>query len=388
MDSSTQDPERINSKAPTDDTVESVSGGPVGGHANLDDAGLPHEQDSICSELIVRSVSGRELLKFEMGPKDIIRMVMDKVINATPPSDNKRLYLANGDRVLQESETATEAGLCSGSEITAVFYDKPPSKVLTISADSTARLFDTECGTCMQIFDGHNGAILTAAFSKDASLILTASSDCTAKLFDAQKGTCSQSFTGHSKPLTGACFSPDESEILTTSYDNTARLFDVSNGSCKRVISGLSVATVMAVFLLPDAKLILATSLENGSAKLIDKESGDCKQSFHGHRKQLRTVASSPDGKTVLTCSRDNTVKLFDTESGDCLQTFQGHLKPVGRAIFSSDATQVLSVSDDCSAKLFDTKSGKCIHSLYGHISPLYMASFSPDGKKSLNDLC
>jgi len=62
------------------------------------------------------------------------------------------------------------------------------SKVLTGSADRTARLFDAQTGTCDRLFEGHTGHIFTTAFSPDGKQVLTASGDRTARLFSVETG--------------------------------------------------------------------------------------------------------------------------------------------------------------------------------------------------------
>ena len=71
--------------------------------------------------------------------------------------------------------------------------------------------------------------VYDVAFSPDGARILTASADKTAKLWDAASGKLIASFN-HQDEVTDAAFSPDGARILTASADNTAKLWDAASG--------------------------------------------------------------------------------------------------------------------------------------------------------------
>jgi WD40 repeat protein len=59
-------------------------------------------------------------------------------------------------------------------------------------------------------------------------------------------------------------------------------------------------------------------------------------------------VAFSPDGKQVVSGSRDKTVRLWDAATGAALQTLEGHSSSVTSVAFSPDGNLLptLRVSD------------------------------------------
>ncbi len=76
----------------------------------------------------------------------------------------------------------------------------------------------------------HQDEVVGAAFSPDGARILTASADKTAKLWDATSGKLIASFD-HLGSVVHALFSPDGARILTVSVDNTAKLWDLPRAS-------------------------------------------------------------------------------------------------------------------------------------------------------------
>ena len=77
----------------------------------------------------------------------------------------------------------------------------------------------------------HEDSVLGAVFNRDESRILTWSADKTARLWDARTGQPLGPALQHENPVWGALFSRDESRILTWSDDKTARLWTRAPGS-------------------------------------------------------------------------------------------------------------------------------------------------------------
>ena len=68
------------------------------------------------------------------------------------------------------------------------------------------------------------------AFSPDGARILTGSADNTARLWDAKTGVELAALKGHTDAVFSVAFSPDGARILTGSADSTARLWDHRQG--------------------------------------------------------------------------------------------------------------------------------------------------------------
>src|SRR5216683_414892 len=72
---------------------------------------------------------------------------------------------------------------------------------------------------------GHTDAVLYAAYSGDGTKIVTASADHTARIWDAHTGRQVASLR-HDDDVLMAEFSPDGAFVTTGSEDNTARVWD------------------------------------------------------------------------------------------------------------------------------------------------------------------
>ncbi|MBI5624985.1 MAG: caspase family protein [Elusimicrobia bacterium] len=96
----------------------------------------------------------------------------------------------------------------------------------------------------------------------------------------------------------------------------------------------------------------------------------------------FRTVAFSPDGRTIAAGQWDGPIRLFDAASGGLKTTLSGHKSGANRVAFSPDGELLASGSDDKTARLWDLSSGKERAVLASHTKDVNAVGFSPDGAK------
>jgi WD40 repeat protein len=95
--------------------------------------------------------------------------------------------------------------------------------------------------------------------------------------------------------------------------------------------------------------------------KLWDVNTGNCIKTLTGHTNWVWSVAFSPDGKTLVSSSYDQTVRLWDVTTGGCIRTLTGHTSKIYSVSFSPDGQIVASGSDDQTARLWDASTGECL---------------------------
>ena len=97
------------------------------------------------------------------------------------------------------------------------------------------------------------------------------------------------------------------------------------------------------------------------------------------HHDWVFGVDLSPDGRQLLTASRDRTVQLWDIESGKQLRTFPQGSRPFVAAVFTNDGTRVAAASND-EVRLWNASNGDLI-SVYP-VNAVQCIAFSPDGSR------
>lgn len=112
-----------------------------------------------------------------------------------------------------------------------------------------------------------------------------------------------------------------------------------------------------------------------------------------GHSDWIRSLAFSPDGKTLLSSSNDKTVRLWDMETGQLLHLLTGHRERVKCVGISPDGQLLLSCSADSQVRVWDRKqlthkkTGDCRYIVKASSLPITLVStlpVSPDPQRPI----
>ena len=140
---------------------------------------------------------------------------------------------------------------------------------------------------------------------------------------------------------------------------------------------------VRSVAFSPDGKTILTGSEDarrgSGTPPPASPSACPCNISVRSV-----AVAFSPDGKTVLTGGSDGTARLWDAATGKPVGEPMRHRLKVRAVAFSPDGRTVLTGSEDKTARLWDAVTNQPIGPPLLHQGPVVAVAFSPDGKTFL----
>jgi WD40 repeat protein len=277
-----------------------------------------------------------------------------------------KVWNVNNGTLLQNLEYST-------GDVWSAQFSPDGSKIVTASYDRTAKVWDANTGVLLRTLEGHTNWVNSAEFSPDGSKIVTASNDYTAKVWDANTGDLLHTLEGHTDNVKSAQFSPDGSKIATASEDHTAKVWDANTGEgFRNLYGGASFAQFS-----PDGSKIVTAS-EDRTAKVWDAGSGALLHDLEYDTGDVWDAQFSPDGSKIVTASEDGTAMVWDAyNGGDPLLTLEGHTSSVTFAQFSPDGFQIVTASLNHIAKVWDANTGEDLQTLEG-----YFAEFSPDGSK------
>jgi len=274
--------------------------------------------------------------------------------------------------------------------LTSAAFSRDGSRIVTTSADETARIWDAATGKEIAVLRGHRQRVNSAAFSSDGSRIVTGGVDQTARVWDAAAAAKEIAvLRGHKSSVETVAFSPDGTRIVTASSDNTARVWDAATGNElailaeKQVFGGYCCGTVGSAAYNSDGTLIV-TSSHDGTVRVWDAESARAVTVFRVPDSLITSAAFSPDDRRIVTSSLDKTARIFDAVTGKELAVMRGHEAGLWTAAFNPSGTRIVTVSTDKTARIWDAATGRPIKIFRGHGSYLRSAVFSPDGSRIL----
>jgi hypothetical protein len=185
---------------------------------------------------------------------------------------------------------------------------------------------------------GHEGGVTAVAVAADGRGALSGSRDGTLRLWDLSTEQPLLSFGGTENLVTAVAITPDGRRAVCGSFDGTINLWDLQTGGLVRMITGprshgtaveieldgrtivtgrsqVSDPRVSAVAITPDGKRVVSGSRDNtGDLRLWDLLTGDLCLTLAGHEDDVTAVAVAPDGRHVPSAPRDRTLRLRDLE--------------------------------------------------------------------------
>ena len=230
----------------------------------------------------------------------------------------------------------------------------------------------------------HKGQVLSADFSHDGKRVVTASADGSARVWDAASGRPLTAPLHHPGLVRRALFTPDDRRVLTICFDSFARLWDATSG---QAIAGWKVqhfTSINSVAISPSGRWIatgdaagvvkISESVTGKTAKEIQQPENVHTLFFHPHddglllsvcgnaatlwripdgvarfemrhQSQVNSVAFSPAGETIVTGSSDRTVRLWKTSNGSPIGQPLIHEDDVWNAVVSPDGKLLATVT-------------------------------------------
>jgi eukaryotic-like serine/threonine-protein kinase len=314
----------------------------------------------------------------------------DQIHAAAFSPDGRYVVTAGADKSVRVWDVKTgkpsSKPLAHPRAVTSVAFSPDGASLVTV-AGREARLWRTDSRRLEPKTAIDLGApLLSHAFTRDGRMLWTATRRA-GRAWLAGWRTDTGERLGEPIDIGSAtdsvvAFSPDGRHVVTAAVGQPPQLWATES---RRLVRVLSEATgqIGAVTFSPGDGDIFATGSYDNTCRFWLRSSGEALPNTYRHPGQVRALAFSPDGRTLLSGGGDRTTRFCDVSTG----IFHGppmlHPYYVNHLEFSADGRRALSVSWD-QVRLWDVATGELLGAPLPHQREVLDARFSPDGRTVL----
>ncbi|KAB8252371.1 WD40-repeat-containing domain protein [Aspergillus flavus] len=270
-------------------------------------------------------------------------------------------------------------------------------KYLATGCNRSAQIFDVATGQKVVTLQDENVDkagnlyIRSVCFSPDGKYLATAAEDKQIRVWNISSRSINHIFT-HEDAIYSIDFAGNGRYLASGSADSTVCLWDVRE---LKLVHALSIEDgISSVAISPDGQYIAAGSLDK-SVRIWDTTTGylvERLQNPDGHKDKVYSVAFAPNGNDLVSGSVDKTIKLWEldlsrayagsSKGGKCVQTFEGHKDQdfVLSVCLTPDGRWVMSGSKDRYVQFWDPITGNAHMMLKGHENSVISVAPSPTG--------
>ncbi len=230
-------------------------------------------------------------------------------------------------------------------------------------------------------------AVHALAFTRDGRVLAAGCADRSVRLWDVATGDLHAQLKGHTRAVRAVRFTRDGLALVSAAVDSRGG-FWVAGGEILRWDRCPELGTlaghehgVSCVTASPDGKLLASAGGSDGrpgEVRLWNAVRGQGLR-LRGHTDRVWTVAFTPDGKTLVTGSKDKTIKLWDVATGRPRATLRGHTGCTHGFAFTADGRLMASANCDHTIKLWELPAGREKATLRGHVGEVRSLAFTPD---------
>lgn len=293
-----------------------------------------------------------------------------------------------GSSPKENGKTPGDAGHIQGKiSGTAAVYSlaMPPDgkSLATGLSDGTIALWDISTGKETKTLKGHTKKVTSLAFSGDGQVLVSCSEDKTVKLWNIADAKERCTFKGHDGLNLWVAITPDGKTVAclgTKELVYQARIWDVAKETEKATHPCRGLPSVVA--LTADGDHFI-----DGQGTMIVREisTGKDVRSMDAHKRGVKSIAISADGKTVVSGDYDGQVIVWELATAKVISSFKVSDSPQENVAITGDGKRVVTGGLHNRVKLWDAASGSLLAAGPKAVVSADHVAITADGKKLVN---
>lgn len=298
-------------------------------------------------------------------------------------NSNIRLWDVQTGELIKTLKKRTAFEDFAGRNVNSVVFSPNGKLIASGNGHGTIRLWNAKSGEFIKYLVGYTESVNCVEFSPNGKMLISAGAEGVC-LWDVNTGEYIEEVP---IPAVSAAFSPDGNTCAIVSVMGISvwtvptfqHLESLSkNFGLKDNFRGNNIGSIGSVAFSPDGNTIVSCSGNN--IHLWDSHTNQLLKMLIRHTESVNSVVFSPDGETIASGSDDRTIRLWNVITRKHLKTLLGHADAVRSVIFSPDGETIASGSDDRTIRLWNAKTGELLKTFTGHVENINTVAFSPDG--------